>query len=124
MWVGGGAARSEKWMQLRADIWGCRVERMQNIEVSSVGAALLAAVKVELYQDIKSAARSMLHIRDSYEPSKDISDRYELKYRQYLELVSNGIKTGEVQHEKIGNHQCGVNESTYSGKAWTYDYHM
>ena len=59
-----------------------------------VGAALLAAVKVELYQDIKSAARSMLHIRDSYEPSKDISDRYELKYRQYLELVSNGIKTG------------------------------
>ena len=94
VWVGGGAARSEKWMQLRADIWGCRVERMQNIEVSSVGAALLAAVKVELYQDIKSAARSMLHIRDSYEPSKDISDRYELKYRQYLELVSNGIKTG------------------------------
>lgn len=93
MWVGGGAARSEKWMQLRADIWGCRVERMQNIEVSSVGAALLAAVKVELYQDIKSAARSMLHIRDSYEPSKDISDRYELRYRQYLELVSNGIKT-------------------------------
>lgn len=93
VWVGEGAARSEKWMQLRADIWGCRVERMQNIEVSSVGAALLAAVKVELYQDIKSAARSMLHIRDSYEPSKDISDRYELKYRQYLELVSNGIKT-------------------------------
>ena len=46
-----------------------------------------------MYQDIKSAARSMLHIRDSYEPSKDISDRYELKYRQYLELVSNGIKT-------------------------------
>lgn len=89
VWVGGGAARSDKWMQLRADIWGCTVERMENIEVSSVGAALLAAVKVGLYSEIKEAAQCMLKVRDTYKPSEKVRDRYEKKYREYLKMTGN-----------------------------------
>ena len=61
-----------------SEIWGCRVEQIQNIEVSSVGAALLAAVKVELYQDIKSAAQACcIYNGFLWSPQRISSDRYE-----------------------------------------------
>lgn len=85
--VGGGTARSDRWMQLRADIWGCRVERMKNIEVSSAGAALLAAVAVGLYPDIKEASEHMLHVDVIYEPNQETQAAYEEKYRQYLKII-------------------------------------
>lgn len=99
--VGGGAARSRRWMQLRADIWGCRVERMENIEVSSLGAALLAAVKTGLYPGIREASAHMLKTGDVYEPSREVRERYETRYREYLAL-------GRMQGNAGGNSEAGA----------------
>ena len=106
--VGGGAARSGKWMQLRADVWGCRVERMENIEVSSLGAAVLAAVKTGLYPGIREASVHMLRTRDVYEPVPAVRERYEEKYREYMAFVQS--RTGE-------DLECDVLGKAVSGKA-------
>ena len=106
--MGGGAARSGKWMQLRADVWGCRVERMENIEVSSLGAAVLAAVKTGLYPGIREASVHMLRTRDVYEPVPAVRERYEEKYREYMAFVQS--RTG-------ADLECDVLGKAVSGKA-------
>lgn len=82
--IGGGAANSEVWMQLRADISGKRVERMQNIEVSSLGAAVIAAVSAGIYPDLREAMAAMVHVRDVFEPREPVFQRYDKKYREYI----------------------------------------
>ena len=85
--IGGGAANSDEWMQLRADISGMTIERMRNIQISSVGSAILGAVAVGIYPDVESAVGKMVHIRDVFRPNPDMNKRYEEKYRMYLKKM-------------------------------------
>ncbi|MBC5689519.1 hypothetical protein H8S37_11375 [Mediterraneibacter sp. NSJ-55] len=82
--IGGGAANSDEWMQLRADISGMRIERMRNIQISSVGAAVLGAAAVGIYPDVKTAVEKMVHVEKIFKPTPGIREKYEEKYREYL----------------------------------------
>ena len=86
--VGGGLARAEQWMQLRADMFGRPIECMQNIEVSAVGAAILGAVAAGLYENHMEASKKMIGIERYYEPNLPIYERYEEKYKYYLQIKS------------------------------------
>lgn len=81
--IGGGAANSDEWMQLRADISGVTVERMKNIQISSLGGAILAAVAVGEYPDLQAAVDCMVHIGDVFTPNEEVRKKYEEKYRLY-----------------------------------------
>lgn len=81
--IGGGAANSEEWMQLRADISGMCIERMENIQISSLGSAVLAAVAVGIYPDLKTAVKNMVRVQDTFFPNPEIKNRYEEKYQEY-----------------------------------------
>jgi xylulokinase len=85
--IGGGSARSDKWSQLRADIFGVPVEKVANIEVSSVGAAVFAAVALGYYPDYSTATERMVRIEQVFEPNLEINQRYKERYTEYLELV-------------------------------------
>lgn len=84
--IGGGLARAEQWMQLRADIFGRSVECMRNIEVSTVGAAILGAVAAGLYENHEKAAQKMIVVAKSYEPNRIVCERYAEKYKSYLRV--------------------------------------
>ncbi len=84
MRIGGGAANSDAWMQLRADISGMRIERMSNIQISSVGSAILGAVAVGIYPNVESAVEKMVKVKDVFEPNPEIHRQYEEKYQEYL----------------------------------------
>lgn len=81
--MGGGHARSPEWVQLRADVTGKTYECMEQLEVSSVGAAILAAVGTGIYPDAESAVEKMVRIQAVYEPNMDIHNRYEEIYQKY-----------------------------------------
>ncbi len=81
--IGGGAANSNEWMQLRADISGVNVERMKNIQSSSLGGAVLAAVAVGIYPDVQTAVDHMVHVGDVFTPNEEIRRKYEQKYELY-----------------------------------------
>lgn len=82
--IGGGAAQSKEWMQLRADITGKVFERMANIQVSSLGAAMLAAVAAGIHPDMEKAARAMVRVKDRFVPNPEVNSRYEAKYQAYI----------------------------------------
>lgn len=73
--VGGGASRSKSWLQLKADVFGTVFEQPDNAEISSMGAAIIAAVVLGEYPDYETAIAHMVHVSESYRPGKqDIYD--------------------------------------------------
>lgn len=91
--IGGGAANSDEWMQLRADISGIPVGRMENIQISSLGSAVLAAVSIGIYPDILTAAEKMVHVKDEFIPRSVVRDKYEEAYQEYIK--KQNLKFGE-----------------------------
>jgi xylulokinase len=65
----GGAARSDVWLQLKADVLGTTMEAIDCPEPTSLGAAMLAARAVGL-GSLPELARRWVRVRASFEPSK------------------------------------------------------
>lgn len=83
----GGGARSERWMQLKADITGVPVEVMAVREAGCLGAAFLAGLGAGLYtspQDISALSR----VKRVFYPDPSARARYDAAYQQYGELRS------------------------------------
>lgn len=81
----GGAATSDVWCQIQADILGCPVRRVANARsASSVGAALtafsaLGEIKIE---DIPQIVK----IAETYQPSDQNRRIYDDQFREFLEF--------------------------------------
>lgn len=85
--IGGGAANSDEWMQLRADISGKRIERMENIQISSAGSAVLAAVRTGIYESFEEAVEHMVRVKDVFVPDLERHDKYERKYQEFIKKM-------------------------------------
>lgn len=85
--IGGGAANSDEWMQLRADISGKKIGRMKNIQISSLGGAVLAAVRIGIYENLEEAVEHMVHVQDVFVPNQEVHDKYEEKYQDFLKKM-------------------------------------
>jgi xylulokinase len=66
--VTGGAARSDVWNQIQADIYGSPVETVEVSEATALGACMLGAVGVGMYKDVVEAERNMVHVDKRFEP--------------------------------------------------------
>jgi sugar (pentulose or hexulose) kinase len=85
--IGGSGARFDRWSQLKADMFGVRVEKVKNIEVSSMGAAIMAAVELGHFQNYPEARKQMIGIDKIFEPRPEINQRYKKRFEEYLEIV-------------------------------------
>lgn len=82
--VGGGSAKSDKWSQLKADMFDIRVEKVRNIEITSLGTAIIAAVGIGKYPDYQTAMKHMIGIEKTYEPNRLLTERYQERYQEFL----------------------------------------
>jgi xylulokinase len=82
----GGGARSDLWLQIKADVIGLPITRMEEEETSTLGAAILAAVRHGEHPDIASAAAAMVRLGRRFEPDPGRSAVYERTFRLYNEL--------------------------------------
>ena len=82
----GGGAKSERWLQMKADCFALPVSSMEVTEAASLGAAALGGVAAGAFRDVEEAARSMVRIKRTYYPDADRVERYEEKYREYRQL--------------------------------------
>ncbi len=73
----GGAARSDVWNQIQADIYGSPVETVEVAEATALGAAMLAAVGVGMYKDVIEAEKNMVHVMKRFEPIPQNVKTYE-----------------------------------------------
>ncbi|MFA5400967.1 MAG: FGGY-family carbohydrate kinase [Dehalococcoidia bacterium] len=90
--IAGGGSQSNAAMQLTADIFGLPTARPHVYEASGLGAAMDAAVGVNIHKDFKSAVSEMTHPGDCFEPNEDTHAVYERLYRDVYLKMYNRLK--------------------------------
>lgn len=83
----GGAARSDVWMQILADVFQRPVEVPAGTELGALGAALCAAVAVGLYPDYPAACHGMVRFARTFTPDPARGVWYQSKYRRYQRFL-------------------------------------
>ena len=83
----GGAARSELWNRMQADVYNLPVETIEAGEASALGAAMIAAAGAGLYPDLPSAVAGMARVKRRYAPDPARAERYEACYRAWLDCA-------------------------------------
>ena len=85
--VVGGGARSQLWLQIKADVTRRPVRAVQGDHATSAGAAMLAAVAAGLFSDLDEAAARVVRLADEPVcPRAATADVYEEAYRSYRRL--------------------------------------
>lgn len=78
----GGGTRLHEWMQIRADVTGCRIEAMNQPEATCLGAALLAGVGCGLYAGEAQALASLARATETWQPDPHRHAIYRRLYEQ------------------------------------------
>jgi xylulokinase len=84
--VTGGGAKSDFWLQLKADITGKRIVVPEVTEASLLGAALLAGVGSGVYRSLEDAVQRTCRTVSTYEPQPDRVVLYDRIYPIYKDL--------------------------------------
>jgi xylulokinase len=82
----GGGAKSELWLQTKADIWGKPVVAMDVSEAPCLGCAILAGVATGAFPSVEAGIAQMVRTRRTYEPDLALHERYMEKARLYRQV--------------------------------------
>lgn len=83
----GGAANSELWSQMFANVLGLPVIVPAAEEAGTLGAAMCAAVATGAYDSLDSAVHATTHIRRSHTPDPARREQTEAAYRRFTKSV-------------------------------------
>ena len=96
--MAGGAANSEVWVQMFADILGFPIETVDAKELGALGCGMAAAIAAGVYKDYEDAAKHMVHVSGRVEPNPQMHEIYQKKYEKY-HAVSKALDTVWGQFE-------------------------
>ncbi|WP_219413551.1 FGGY-family carbohydrate kinase [Pseudonocardia nigra] len=85
--LSGGAARSDVWSQLFADVLNCEVAVTESTEHGALGAAMLAGVGTGMFGDVEEATRACVRADRVFSPAAGQRTRWEDRYARYLHTV-------------------------------------
>ncbi|MHB1455923.1 MAG: FGGY-family carbohydrate kinase [Armatimonadota bacterium] len=84
----GGGAKSDLWLQMKADVCGIPVERPKVTEAATLGASMIAAVGMGVYSSIEECSKRFYHTDRTFIPQADATAAYEKPYWEYRKLCS------------------------------------
>lgn len=90
--VAGGGSQSDQAMQLTADVFGLAAARPHLYEASGLGAAIDAAVGLQLHPDFDTAIQAMTRIGATFEPNPQTREIYEEIYRHVYGKMYGRLK--------------------------------
>ena len=86
--LAGGAANSEEWVQIFADVLGIPVETVACDEQGIMGAAMAAGIGAGVFETYEQAVRSLVHVSRRVEPRREYQAVYEKKYKLYKKVIA------------------------------------
>ncbi|MFW5872565.1 MAG: FGGY-family carbohydrate kinase [bacterium] len=98
--ISGGSAKSEIFNQIQADVYGIPVVKTELEEASALGAGILAATTVGLYDSIGSAAKKMIKVRNESQ-KEPIAENHKV-YKELAKIhheIYSALEKGEVYHK-------------------------
>jgi xylulokinase len=82
----GGGAKSSRWLQTKADIFGKPVMAMDVSEAACLGVAILAGVATQAFSSIEEGVARMVRVKRTYEPDMAMHERYMEKARVFAQV--------------------------------------
>lgn len=82
----GGGAKSKKWRQILADIFGHKIVGINTNQGGALGAAILAAVGNHAYANVDEATKTIIKTVDAIEPDMKKHAIYQEKHKKYQSL--------------------------------------
>ena len=79
----GGGAKSKIWKEIFANILNIKLDVLESEEGPGLGAAMLAAVACGEYENVSEAAKAIVKIVDTVEPTADLVSKYEERYQKF-----------------------------------------
>jgi len=83
----GGGARSDAWLQIKADMLGIPIERLACEEPTSLGAAMYAAVTAGWFDSLEAAMRAWARPGRRFEPDAERKARYDHWREEYRQMT-------------------------------------
>lgn len=84
----GGGAKSNIWLQIKADITNKKIITLENSEAASLGAAMLAGIAIGEYKNHKDAINTAVRFKNVIKPQKKFLKDYEKRYKVYKEIYT------------------------------------
>jgi sugar (pentulose or hexulose) kinase len=101
--VAGGGSQSDEALQITADVFGLPASRPHLYEASGLGAAIDAAVGLQLHRDFDTAIKEMTRVGDTFDPNPQAHAIYEEIYRNIYGKMYGRLKPLYEALRKIPN---------------------
>ena len=83
----GGAARSDVWLSVFADVFGIPIQIPDGTELGALGAAIAAGVAAGAFADYEQAVDAMVHFSRIIQPDSNRTDLYKTKCKRYNTVI-------------------------------------
>ncbi|MGD6941245.1 xylulokinase [Cytobacillus gottheilii] len=84
----GGGAKNETWLQMQADIFNCKIEKLNSEQGPGMGAAMLAAYGCGWFSSLKECADHFLQSAKVYYPIPENVETYNKIFAIYKQVYS------------------------------------
>lgn len=98
----GGGAKSDRWLQIKADILGLPVYSLKVLDASALGAAIMALTGVRVFCNPVEAVGVLVQKDRCFVPRQDTSRLYQSYYAIYSKLYAI---VSEISHELFDVYQ-------------------
>ncbi|MHC5248642.1 xylulokinase [Enterococcus sp. LJL90] len=92
----GGGAKNADWLQMQADIFNAEVTSLVSEQGPGLGAAMLAAIGLNWFADLKACAEVFVEYKQSHFPIQENVAAYQKIYHEYRKVYP---ATSELSHE-------------------------
>jgi xylulokinase len=82
----GGLAKSEQFLQLKADMMGKKVISLKVAEAGTLGVAMLAGTASGAYKSLEDAVEKLIKVKNEYHPDQELHQRYLEKFQTYKKI--------------------------------------
>lgn len=79
----GGGAKNKDWLQIQADIFDAKIITLKTEQGPALGAAMVAAVGIGWFADLKSCSQIFVQYKDTTEPDPLEVAKYKRYYKNY-----------------------------------------
>jgi xylulokinase len=95
----GSGAKSELWMQIKADVLQAPYQSLQRSDLSTLGSALLAGVAVGMFSDPGEMIRRFATVKTRIEPRAGENE----KYRKYIDVYAGLFPTLKEAYRRLSS---------------------
>jgi len=84
----GGGAKNETWLQMQADIFNAKIEKLASEQGPGMGAAMLAAYGCGWFPSLKDCAKAFIQVSKIYEPIPENVEQYKKLFSIYQDVYT------------------------------------